>query len=47
MSRDDRPVALRFSVSLPTGGECGDPRFLLELAERAEAAGWDAIFLED
>jgi alkanesulfonate monooxygenase SsuD/methylene tetrahydromethanopterin reductase-like flavin-dependent oxidoreductase (luciferase family) len=27
--------------------ECGDPRFLVELAERAEAAGWDGVFLED
>jgi hypothetical protein len=38
---------LRYGLSLPNGGECGDPRFLLELAERAEAAGWDALFLED
>jgi hypothetical protein len=38
---------LRFALSLPNGGECGDPRFLLELAERTEAAGWDALFLED
>jgi alkanesulfonate monooxygenase SsuD/methylene tetrahydromethanopterin reductase-like flavin-dependent oxidoreductase (luciferase family) len=38
---------LRYALSLPNGGECGDPRFLLELAERAEAAGWDALFLED
>jgi alkanesulfonate monooxygenase SsuD/methylene tetrahydromethanopterin reductase-like flavin-dependent oxidoreductase (luciferase family) len=34
-------------VALPTGGECGDPRFLLELAESAEAAAWDGVFLED
>jgi alkanesulfonate monooxygenase SsuD/methylene tetrahydromethanopterin reductase-like flavin-dependent oxidoreductase (luciferase family) len=34
-------------VSLPTGGECGDPRFLVELAERVEVAGWDGLFLED
>jgi hypothetical protein len=32
---------------LPTGGACGDPRFLVELAERAEATGWDGLFLED
>ena len=25
----------------------GDPRFLVDLAERAEAAGWDGLFLED
>lgn len=34
-------------LSLPTGGECGDPRFLVSLAERAERAGWDGLFLED
>ena len=39
---------LRHAVTLPTGGgACGDPRFVLELAERAEAAGWDGVFLED
>jgi alkanesulfonate monooxygenase SsuD/methylene tetrahydromethanopterin reductase-like flavin-dependent oxidoreductase (luciferase family) len=38
---------VRYGLTLPTGGECGDPRFLLELAERAEPAGWDGIFLED
>ncbi len=38
---------LRYALSLPNGGECGDPRFLLELAQRGEAAGWDGIFLED
>lgn len=34
-------------LALPTGGECGDPRLLVELAQRAEVAGWDGIFLED
>jgi alkanesulfonate monooxygenase SsuD/methylene tetrahydromethanopterin reductase-like flavin-dependent oxidoreductase (luciferase family) len=38
---------MQYGVSLPTGGECGDPRFLVELAERAEATGWDGLFLED
>jgi len=38
---------VQYGLSLPTGGECGDPRFLVELAERAEAAGWDGLFLED
>jgi alkanesulfonate monooxygenase SsuD/methylene tetrahydromethanopterin reductase-like flavin-dependent oxidoreductase (luciferase family) len=38
---------MRYGLALPTGGECGDPRFLVELAERAEAAGWEAVFLED
>jgi alkanesulfonate monooxygenase SsuD/methylene tetrahydromethanopterin reductase-like flavin-dependent oxidoreductase (luciferase family) len=38
---------VRYGVALPTGMECADPRFLVELAERAEAAGWDGLFLED
>jgi alkanesulfonate monooxygenase SsuD/methylene tetrahydromethanopterin reductase-like flavin-dependent oxidoreductase (luciferase family) len=38
---------VQFGLALPTGGECGDPRFLVELAELAEDAGWDGIFLED
>jgi alkanesulfonate monooxygenase SsuD/methylene tetrahydromethanopterin reductase-like flavin-dependent oxidoreductase (luciferase family) len=38
---------VQYGLALPTGGECGDPRFLVELAERAEAAGWDGVFPED
>src|SRR5688500_1035451 len=38
---------LRYGLSLPNGGECADPRFLVELAVRAEGAGWDGLFLED
>ncbi len=38
---------MKYGLALPTGGECGDPRFLVELAERAEAAGWEGVFLED
>jgi alkanesulfonate monooxygenase SsuD/methylene tetrahydromethanopterin reductase-like flavin-dependent oxidoreductase (luciferase family) len=38
---------VRYGIALPTGGECGDPRFVLELARLAEAAAWDGIFLED
>jgi alkanesulfonate monooxygenase SsuD/methylene tetrahydromethanopterin reductase-like flavin-dependent oxidoreductase (luciferase family) len=38
---------VQYAVALPTGGECGDPTFLLELAELAEDAGWDGVFLED
>jgi alkanesulfonate monooxygenase SsuD/methylene tetrahydromethanopterin reductase-like flavin-dependent oxidoreductase (luciferase family) len=38
---------LRYGLCLPTGGACGDPRFLVQLAERAEANGWDGLFLED
>jgi len=38
---------VRYGLSLPNGGECGDPRFLVELASRAETAGWEGLFLED
>jgi alkanesulfonate monooxygenase SsuD/methylene tetrahydromethanopterin reductase-like flavin-dependent oxidoreductase (luciferase family) len=38
---------LRNALNLPNGGECGDPRFVLKLAELAEKAGWDAVLLED
>jgi len=38
---------MRYGLSLPTGGECASPQFLLELAVLAEEAGWDGIFLED
>ena len=35
------------ALALPNGGECSDPRILADLAVVAEAAGWDAILLED
>ena len=38
---------LRYALALPDGGECGDPNFLVDLAVRAEDAGWDGVFLED
>ena len=38
---------MRYGVALPTGGECGDPRFLVALSELAEASGWEGVFLED
>ena len=38
---------MRYGLTLPTGGVCGDPVLLVELGERAEAAGWDGVFLED
>jgi alkanesulfonate monooxygenase SsuD/methylene tetrahydromethanopterin reductase-like flavin-dependent oxidoreductase (luciferase family) len=38
---------VRYGVALPTGGECGDPTFLVELSESAEQTGWDGVFLED
>jgi alkanesulfonate monooxygenase SsuD/methylene tetrahydromethanopterin reductase-like flavin-dependent oxidoreductase (luciferase family) len=40
-------LVLRNILTLPNGGECGDPVFVVELTERAEAAGWDAVLLED
>lgn len=44
---DYRGGMVRYGLSLPNGGECGDPRFVLELAERGEAAGWEGLFMED
>jgi alkanesulfonate monooxygenase SsuD/methylene tetrahydromethanopterin reductase-like flavin-dependent oxidoreductase (luciferase family) len=38
---------MKYAVALPTGGECGDPTFLLELSRLAEETGWDGVFLED
>ncbi|MGJ5893046.1 LLM class flavin-dependent oxidoreductase [Streptomyces niveiscabiei] len=38
---------LRFGVYLPPFGPFGDPNILVELAVRAEAAGWDGVFLWD
>ncbi len=38
---------MRYGLSLPAAGECGDPATLAELARLAEAAGWDGVFLED
>ncbi|GAA4995431.1 LLM class flavin-dependent oxidoreductase [Actinopolymorpha pittospori] len=38
---------LRFGIYLPPFGPFGDPKVLVELAVRAEAAGWDGVFLWD
>jgi alkanesulfonate monooxygenase SsuD/methylene tetrahydromethanopterin reductase-like flavin-dependent oxidoreductase (luciferase family) len=38
---------VEYAVALPTGGECGDAGFLLELATLAEQVGWDGVVLED
>jgi alkanesulfonate monooxygenase SsuD/methylene tetrahydromethanopterin reductase-like flavin-dependent oxidoreductase (luciferase family) len=38
---------VRYSLTLPVGGACADPEFLVDLAVRAEEAGWDGVFLED
>lgn len=41
---DTRP---RHAVYLPPFGPFGDPAVLVDLAVRAEAAGWDGVFLWD
>lgn len=38
---------MRYGLSLPNGGACATPQFLLELAVLAEEEGWEGIFLED
>ena len=38
---------MRFGVSLPPFGDFADVRLLAETARRAEAVGWDGIFLWD
>lgn len=40
-------AAVRCAVGLPNVGEYGDPRLLVELAQAAEAAGWDGAFVWD
>jgi alkanesulfonate monooxygenase SsuD/methylene tetrahydromethanopterin reductase-like flavin-dependent oxidoreductase (luciferase family) len=40
-------VAMRYGMSLPSFGAFADPRYLIELAQAAEAAGWDGFFLWD
>ena len=40
-------TALRFGVYLPPMGPLGDPEVLVELGVRAEAGGWDGVFLWD
>jgi alkanesulfonate monooxygenase SsuD/methylene tetrahydromethanopterin reductase-like flavin-dependent oxidoreductase (luciferase family) len=38
---------VRCAIGLPNLGDYGDPALLAELAQRAEAAGWDGVFLWD
>jgi alkanesulfonate monooxygenase SsuD/methylene tetrahydromethanopterin reductase-like flavin-dependent oxidoreductase (luciferase family) len=38
---------MRYGLNLPAAGPSGDARTLGELAAVAEAAGWDAVLLED
>ena len=39
--------SIRCAVGLPNLGEYGDPRLLVELAQLAEGAGWDGVFVWD
>jgi alkanesulfonate monooxygenase SsuD/methylene tetrahydromethanopterin reductase-like flavin-dependent oxidoreductase (luciferase family) len=43
----ERGIAVRYGLSLPNGGVCGDARVLAELGILAEEAGWDGVFVED
>ena len=48
MNRDRSPrPALRYGIYLPPMGPLGDPAALVDLAVRAEASGWDGVFLWD
>jgi alkanesulfonate monooxygenase SsuD/methylene tetrahydromethanopterin reductase-like flavin-dependent oxidoreductase (luciferase family) len=38
---------MRYGLSLPNGGVCGDARVLAELGVLAEESGWDGVFVED
>jgi alkanesulfonate monooxygenase SsuD/methylene tetrahydromethanopterin reductase-like flavin-dependent oxidoreductase (luciferase family) len=38
---------MQYAVNIPNFGSGGDPRTLVELARRAEAAGWDGFFVWD
>lgn len=38
---------MQYALSLPNGGAWGDPQTLAELANLAEASGWDGVLLED
>ncbi|MFC4947785.1 LLM class flavin-dependent oxidoreductase [Pseudonocardia sp. GCM10023141] len=49
LGKDPRMTAppVRYGVYLPPFGPFGDPTVLVDLAVRAEAAGWDGVFLWD
>jgi len=38
---------MRFAVDVPNFGDFADPRVVADLARRAEAAGWDGLFVWD
>lgn len=40
-------MTVSYGIYLPPFGPLGEPRDLVELARRAEAAGWDGVFLWD
>src|SRR6185312_6524342 len=42
-----RSPCLRFGFYTSNSGSSGDPNLVIELAERAEASGWDGFFLWD
>jgi len=44
---DQEEMPMRFGVSLPNVGDCGNPHTLVELAREAEEAGWDGVFVWD
>lgn len=43
----DSVIKVRFGLHVPQLGALGDPLPLLDLADRAETAGWDGFFLWD
>lgn len=38
---------MKYGVHLPNLGDCGDPFVLAGLAQEAESAGWDGVFIWD
>jgi len=38
---------MRFAINVPNFGDFADPRVVADLARRAEAAGWDGLFVWD
>jgi alkanesulfonate monooxygenase SsuD/methylene tetrahydromethanopterin reductase-like flavin-dependent oxidoreductase (luciferase family) len=38
---------MRFAINIPNFGDFADPRAVADLAQRAEAAGWDGLFVWD
>jgi len=42
-----RMSRVRCAVGLPNVGDYGDPKLLVELAQMAEDAGWDGVFVWD